>query len=695
MPTLYDPQGCAVEAGTPLAAGGEGTVFTLPGDPARLAKVYHQRPDATKVDKLRWMARQASPALCKFTAWPTATLHDAPGGPLIGFLMLRFDGYRPLHTLYSPAHRRATFPEADWAFLVTAAMNCAAAFDAVHEQGHVIGDVNQSNVLVSRQALACLIDCDSFQVNGPNRVFRCEVGVGPYTPPELQTVNFRQVDRTANHDRFGLAVLVFHLLFMGRHPFAGRFLGPGDLSLEQAIAEYRFVYSQVDPETKMVAPPFSLPLRAVGPRLSGLFERAFTRGSEKAGARPATAEWYAALNEFRSQLRTCPRDAGHKVPPDWVECPWCGFRERGGPNFFLGVGLDGVSFQVDAALLNRLWDEAQAMKPQTFPLPALVLPPATPPPPTRRDRAGQRLVRVPIAYPVSLVSWWGLAWLLVAWLVAPSTFWGTFFSFLFCLWITSPLYQFLLPRLLRFEKGLKNRCQSPATVRAQEAAAQVEQLQALNDDWGQTVDRYTGEFRRLKDVLRGIKKEIGNLQNAFLDDRYGLEKMVASRQAESPEAVDPVQEAAAREHFLRNSFLSDHKIPGFGSGRLTLLASYGIETAFDLTEEDLKEVRGIGPKLRRTLLDWRTQRLQEYRYDPKAVAPGTRLAQIPPEEMKALVLKYKQREEQLRSQLQKAVQDLTSLTRHVEQELQELASRRHAVAARAVALGVDMSKLGM
>src|SRR5262249_6837665 len=179
------------------------------------AKVYEQGAGGGKIEKVRWMARQASPALCKFTAWPTATLHDARGGLLVGFLMPRFDGYRPIHTLYSPAHRRTAFPEADWAFLLTAAMNCAAAFDAIHEQGHVIGDVNQSNVLVSHQALACLIDCDSFQVRTPDRVFRCEVGVGPYTPPELQNVNFREVDRTANHDRFGLAVLVFHLLFMG------------------------------------------------------------------------------------------------------------------------------------------------------------------------------------------------------------------------------------------------------------------------------------------------------------------------------------------------------------------------------------------------------------------------------------------------------------------------------------------------
>ncbi|MBI1915048.1 MAG: hypothetical protein HYS12_09975 [Planctomycetes bacterium] len=49
----------------------------------------------------------------------------------------------------------------------------------------------------------------------------------------------------------------------------------------------------------------------------------------------------------------------------------------------------------------------------------------------------------------------------------------------------------------------------------------------------------------------------------------------------------------------------------------------------------------------------------------------------------------------MRAQLQKAVQDLTSLTRHVEQELQGLASLRNGAAAWAVALGVDTTTLEM
>jgi len=44
---------------------------------------------------------------------------------------------------------------------------------------------------------------------------------------------FRGLERSAGHDAFGLAVLLFHLLFMGRHPFAGRSLA-GEMTIQYA-----------------------------------------------------------------------------------------------------------------------------------------------------------------------------------------------------------------------------------------------------------------------------------------------------------------------------------------------------------------------------------------------------------------------------------------------------------------------------
>ena len=91
--------------------------------------------------------------------------------------------------------------------------------------------------------------------------------------------------RTANHDAFGLAVLIFHLLFMGRHPFAGRYLGQGEMPIERAIAETRFAYSHDNSRTQMAPPPYTPPIEMVGPAMTGLFERAFHADGRRVAAR--------------------------------------------------------------------------------------------------------------------------------------------------------------------------------------------------------------------------------------------------------------------------------------------------------------------------------------------------------------------------------------------------------------------------
>ncbi|NJM53317.1 MAG: hypothetical protein HC846_07920, partial [Blastocatellia bacterium] len=60
--------------------------------------------------------------------------------------------------------------------------------------------------------------------------------------PELQGIDLSEVEREKKHDNFGLAVIIFQLLFLGRHPFAGNYLGDEDKSLEDCIREYRFAY---------------------------------------------------------------------------------------------------------------------------------------------------------------------------------------------------------------------------------------------------------------------------------------------------------------------------------------------------------------------------------------------------------------------------------------------------------------------
>ena len=159
--------------------------------------------------------------------------------------MSKMEGARPLHELYGTTDRRRHFPDVGWHHLVLAARNTAAAFNTLHSAGIVVGDVNQGNLLVDGKMCVRMIDCDSFQIAREGKTYNCPVGSPHFTPPELQGQRLRDVVRTVNHDRFGLATLIFHLLFVGRHPFAGRFRGQGDLSIEKAIAESRFAFSEI------------------------------------------------------------------------------------------------------------------------------------------------------------------------------------------------------------------------------------------------------------------------------------------------------------------------------------------------------------------------------------------------------------------------------------------------------------------
>mgnify|MGYP000709306936 CR=1 FL=1 len=147
-----------------------------------------------------------------------------------------------------------------WDFLLYVARNTAAAFDTLHSHGHVLGDVNQGNVMVGGDSQVVLIDSDSYQIRAKDTVHLCEVGVSHFTPPELQGISsFKGVTRTPNHDNFGLALLIFHLLFGGRHPYSGVPLrkGVGD-ALETDIKEFRYAYARDAQNRGIAAPPGSI-----------------------------------------------------------------------------------------------------------------------------------------------------------------------------------------------------------------------------------------------------------------------------------------------------------------------------------------------------------------------------------------------------------------------------------------------------
>ncbi len=339
-----------------IGSGGEGDVYDIVPPQNVVAKIYHKPLEKEKQEKLLLMARGCNEELKAISAWPTDVLHARDGGPVVGFLMPKVTEYEPVHKVYGPTHRKEVFPHADWRFLVRAAKNLAAAFYVIHKFGYVVGDVNEGNILVNRTACVRLIDCDSFQVRSGDRLWCCEVGVAQFTPPEIQHSKDFRNERTANHDNFGLAVLIFQLLFFGRHPYSGVYAGKDDMPIDRAISEFRFAYGKNSHLKSIASPPNSVGLSVVPGEVAENFERAFGENAITSGRRmPATGG--KRSSHSRRRYGSAAQTLFISYYSGLAACPWCQLEESSGLLLFLSA--DRIS-KID---LRREWPKVEAIIP--------------------------------------------------------------------------------------------------------------------------------------------------------------------------------------------------------------------------------------------------------------------------------------------------------------------------------------------
>ena len=318
MPRFRTDKGQTITTGPQLGAGGEGAVFDVVGQPAMVAKIYHaHRLDAALAAKVTAMVADPpdDETRAKFNhvsiAWPEAVLYN--GNTFMGYIMPKIPKSDDLYDLLQPQQRAQQHPTLNHRHLYRSARNFALAMAAIHRKGYVIGDVNFKNALFNDDALITVVDCDSMQVTDAQRVVhRCLVGIPEYTSPELQGQDFAKVNRSANNDAFGLAVLTFQLLMQGFHPFAGRPL-PGAPDIEQVhvycITKKIFPY---DASNKFFAPPKAAPpIGALPAVLRNLFSRAFTTSN-----RPTPKEWADTIEMIEARLVQCSNNPDHWYPSD-------------------------------------------------------------------------------------------------------------------------------------------------------------------------------------------------------------------------------------------------------------------------------------------------------------------------------------------------------------------------------------------
>lgn len=560
-----------IHLGQQLGRGGEGTVFAIADQRDRVAKIYANPPDQRKVQKLAAMAEAASPALLSIAAWPIDLLTDL-NGTVRGFVMPRVVVRRDIHELYSPKSRAEAFPKADFRFLVHVGANIARAFAVVHEQGHVLGDVNHGNLLVGSDATVMLIDCDSFQIETGAQVFTSDVGVPLFTAPELHGRALRGLVRTPNHDRFGLAVLLFHLLYMGRHPFAGRYSGPGDMPIERAVAEGRFVYGPDRVALGMEQPPGTIPLDAMGAAIAANFAHAFGRTASN-GGRPDARSWITALDNLKVGLQTCSNASWHQYPKGLGSCPWCDI-EAQIPVRLFGPGIpDDLAGTID---VGTLWQVIEAVR-GPGPDPALPserswkVPANVDLPNTAlngfRKALSIGLVCSGLVACNALAKDGGLVGALVAYGLA------------FAVW----------PRVSSEARSAADRAYSAAYA-----------------EWQDSLRRWHREAstNAFAERLKSLDKARIDLVDLPNERRRRLAKLEAQRESQQ------------RQRYLDRFRIDRASIRGIGPGRTSMLASYGLETAADVDSRKIIQIPGFGEALTFELVQWRLGHERNFRFNP-------------------------------------------------------------------------------
>lgn len=336
---VYDDEGNRLELEV-FNKGGEGYICYIAGNSKECAKIYKKQPTDELFKKIAAMIDNLpSNNLLKQTqningphiplAWPTSILYGDPQkSKFVGFKMPMVNRklFYQCHKYYDIGDRIKGFGgKFTWKHLLLTALNLVITIDAVHEKGHCIGDLRETNVLVASNGLVTIIDCDSFEIKDgkTGETLFCRVGFGEYLPPELISVNFGNKNYHRYYsDLFALGILIFKLLMNGTHPYQAK--GPlvSDAPTpEDKIKKGYYPYDNKYPDVK--PPDHALPYDIIPPSIQQLFTSCFVDGHGDPKKRPTTDEWYKVLKTEYDNIKICTVNQYHMFAENLSYCPWC------------------------------------------------------------------------------------------------------------------------------------------------------------------------------------------------------------------------------------------------------------------------------------------------------------------------------------------------------------------------------------
>ena len=330
---------------SPLASGGEGTVYEIMGHPNRAAKLYHnESPDQrskreAKIDAMvaisqSFVFRRAN--LLNDIAWPLAPLYDKFGN-FIGFGMNRIAAAAELDDLYaypSKPNSAVTIKNR-----VTCLISLCDVIDRLHQTGQVFGDFNPNNIKIKPDWSVSFVDADSYHVRNSGREYRCVVCAPGYVAPELiracKGTTYADCPGstfTRETDRFALAIHIFRMLMNGCHPYiCERHLkrtgsAPAPKSTDRRVESGETPFFKSIPN--YVAPQYAPDINTLPPYLYDLFRKAFVDGHVNPAMRPSASEWKRALIRYSSELTACRSNHSHYYWKGNSSCPYCASDRR-------------------------------------------------------------------------------------------------------------------------------------------------------------------------------------------------------------------------------------------------------------------------------------------------------------------------------------------------------------------------------
>ena len=203
--------------GRRVSEGGEGRIYLLEGNENFVVKIF--LPEKLTLElfkKIEVMVKNKDkiPASRNFSiAWPEDLVYNRRG-EFVGYVMRKMKGVSLLSVLH-PQIIKNKYQFFKRLELVRIAKNVLEALDCLHDRGIFMGDINLRNILVNRDCHVSLIDTDSYQF-GP---FKCKVGRPEFTHRDRLGREYSEFFREPKDEMFGMAILVFMILMVGRHPY--------------------------------------------------------------------------------------------------------------------------------------------------------------------------------------------------------------------------------------------------------------------------------------------------------------------------------------------------------------------------------------------------------------------------------------------------------------------------------------------